>query len=193
MLDKPGNDVRLAESDPNLKISVGAFLGEEGGYRQFLQERLTGLNPRVRFIHTKYLLIDPLTDHPVVITGSANFSMDSTTSNDENMLWISGNERVADIYLTEFMRLFTHFRFRGAVGAKRADRMAPSPADPAIVTARHLTRPSRGPRRSSRPIRQRPVSVCCSRDSSSGQALAGTPHPIRVGAGSSHSPKRSRQ
>jgi phosphatidylserine/phosphatidylglycerophosphate/cardiolipin synthase-like enzyme len=138
MLDKAGNDVRLTESDPSLEISVGAFLGQEGGYRQFVQERLTGLNPRVRFIHTKYLLIDPLTDHPVVITGSANFSMDSTTSNDENMLWISGNERVADIYLTEFMRLFTHFRFRGAVGAKRPDRPAPSPADPAIVTARHL-------------------------------------------------------
>ena len=138
MLDKPGNDVRLTESDPSLQISVGAFLGQEGGYRQFLQERLTGLNPRVRFIHTKYLLVDPLTDHPVVITGSANFSMDSTTSNDENMLWISGNLRVADIYLTEFMRLFTHFRFRSAVGAKGADQMAPDPANPSIVTSRRL-------------------------------------------------------
>jgi hypothetical protein len=28
---------------------------------------------------------------------------------------IRGDTRVADIYLTEFMRLFTHFRFRGKV------------------------------------------------------------------------------
>ena len=34
------------------------------------------------------------------------------STNDENMLIISGNTRLADIYLTEFMRLFTHFRFR---------------------------------------------------------------------------------
>lgn len=81
----------------------------------------------MQFIHTKYLLIDPLTDHPVVITGSANFSRPSAIENDENMLWIAGDQRVADIYLTEFMRLFTHFRFRDAVGARHGDQLAPDP------------------------------------------------------------------
>ena len=138
LLDKAGNDLRLTQTDPSMQMSVGAYLGEPGGYRQFLQEGLTGLNTWVRFIHTKYLLVDPLTDHPVVITGSANFSMDSTTSNDENMLWISGDARVADIYLTEFMRLFTHFRFRDAVGAKHAEQKAPDPKDPTIASDLHL-------------------------------------------------------
>ena len=36
-------------------------------------------------------------------------------SNDENMLLIRGNTRVADIYLGEFMRLFNHFYFRSIV------------------------------------------------------------------------------
>jgi hypothetical protein len=32
--------------------------------------------------------------------------------NDENMLLIRGNTRVADIYMTEFDRIFRHFYFR---------------------------------------------------------------------------------
>ena len=48
----------------------------------------------------------------MVVTGSANFSDASTLRNDENMLVIRGNTRVADIYLGEFMRLYTHHAFR---------------------------------------------------------------------------------
>lgn len=56
--------------------------------------------------------LDPLTDDPTVITGSANFSESSILHNDENMLIIRGNTRVADIFLTEFMRLFRLSRSR---------------------------------------------------------------------------------
>ena len=58
------------------------------------------------------MLIDPLSDDPLVVSGSANFSENSTTKNDENMLVIRGNTRVADIFLGEFMRLFNHFKSR---------------------------------------------------------------------------------
>jgi len=66
----------------------------------------------VFFVHTKFLLIDPLSDDPLVCSGSANFSSGSLLQNDENMLLIRGNTRVADIYLTEFDRIFRHFYFR---------------------------------------------------------------------------------
>jgi phosphatidylserine/phosphatidylglycerophosphate/cardiolipin synthase-like enzyme len=66
----------------------------------------------VFFVHTKFLLIDPLSNDPLVCSGSANFSPDSLLNNDENMLLIRGNTRVADIYLTEFDRIFRHFYFR---------------------------------------------------------------------------------
>lgn len=79
---------------------------------RYLDEVLAGLNKNVEFMHTKYALIDPLTDDPIVITGSANFSASSTRKNDENMLVIRGNTRIADIFLTEFMRLFRHFQTR---------------------------------------------------------------------------------
>ena len=58
------------------------------------------------------MLVDPLGDEPIVIAGSANFSEASTDQNDENMLIIKGNRRVADIYLGEFMRLYSHHAFR---------------------------------------------------------------------------------
>ena len=64
------------------------------------------------FIHTKILLIDPLSDNPIVITGSANFSTNSCTKNDENQLFIAGELEVADVYLGEFMRMFDHYYFR---------------------------------------------------------------------------------
>jgi len=66
----------------------------------------------VFFIHTKFLLIDPLSDDPLVCYGSANLSSGSLLQNDENMLLIRGETRVADIYMTEFDRIFRHFYFR---------------------------------------------------------------------------------
>lgn len=77
-----------------------------------LVESLTGLNTHVSYVHTKYMLIDALTKDPIVISGSANFSKPSTVTNDENMVIIRGDTRVADIFVTEFMRFFKHFQFR---------------------------------------------------------------------------------
>jgi phosphatidylserine/phosphatidylglycerophosphate/cardiolipin synthase-like enzyme len=49
---------------------------------------------------------------PLVCSGSANFSSNSLLQNDENMLLVRGDTRVADIYMTEFDRIFRHFYFR---------------------------------------------------------------------------------
>lgn len=93
-------------------VAVGSVL-EKNEFNDWMKkEQLTGLNDHVKFIHTKYMLINPLSDDPIVISGSANFSDASTRRNDENMLIIRGDTRVADIYLGEFMRLFNHFKFR---------------------------------------------------------------------------------
>lgn len=93
--------------------------------------RALELNQHVAYVHSKFLLKDPLGPDPIVITGSANFSEDSTNSNDENMLLIRGSERVADIYFTEFNRLFNHYYFRSIqeVMAGRSDGQANASAD----------------------------------------------------------------
>ena len=73
---------------------------------------ILGLNTHVMYIHSKFMIFDPLSNDPIIVTGSANFSDDSVKDNDENMMIIRGNLRVADIYLSEFMRLFNHYYFR---------------------------------------------------------------------------------
>lgn len=74
-----------------------------------------GLTTFVNYVHSKFLVQDPLGDDPIVVTGSANFSGASTTANDENMIVIRGDQRAADIYFTEFNRIFNHYYFRSVV------------------------------------------------------------------------------
>ncbi len=97
-------------------------------FDRWLKESLTGLNLHVQYIHTKFMLIDPLGPDPVVVSGSANFSASSTTDNDENMLVIRGNRRVADVYLGEYMRLWNHYAFR-----EWAAKQTTLPADTAFA------------------------------------------------------------
>jgi len=96
---------------PENIFAIGTFI-RTNAIDGWVKERLTGLNSHVRFIHNKFMLVDPLGDDPVVVAGSANFSDNSTRRNDENMIISRGNTRVADIYLGEFMRLYSHHAFR---------------------------------------------------------------------------------
>ncbi len=101
-------DLRKMEQN---KFAIGAHL-PLGAFDRWANEKLSGLNVNVRYLHTKYMLADPLGPNPLVVTGSANFSAASTQDNDENMLIVRGDLRMADIYLGEFMRLYNHFAFR---------------------------------------------------------------------------------
>ncbi|MFG1643336.1 phospholipase D-like domain-containing protein [Amycolatopsis sp. NPDC049252] len=112
VLEEPpdSGDVEFTR-DHDIKVAVGSLLSSDILDR-WTKEHLTGLNVHVRYTHTKFMLVDPLGDDPLVITGSGNFSDASVHENDENMLMIRGDTRVADIYLGEFMRIFNHFYFR---------------------------------------------------------------------------------
>ena len=105
------------------------------------------LNVHVSYIHSKFLLMDPLSKDPVVVTGSANFSAPSTNDNDENMLLIRGNRRVADIYFTEFNRISITIisarcrRRRSSATRKRSGRAISRPCS--------STRRTAGPRNTS--------------------------------------------
>ena len=112
LLEKAGKEMPEITKEKLNKVAVAGVLGK-GAFERWLKERtIPNLNVHVKYIHTKYMLIDPLSDDPLTISGSANFSNASTKNNDENMLVIRGDKRVADIYLGEFMRLFNHYYFR---------------------------------------------------------------------------------
>src|SRR4029077_16279103 len=112
LLDNERGLVQTIRRNPGNMVVAGSHVNA-GGWRQWIEERLTGLNGHVQYVHTKYMLVDPLSETPIVITGSANWSDASSKTNDENMIVIRGNRRVADVYLGEFMRLFNHFEMRG--------------------------------------------------------------------------------
>lgn len=134
LMEKPANDPQrktLTQDISHVILSYGTPLGElytikngKPTARKRIQEFALDkwflmeehFRPKndgfVFFVHTKFLLIDPLSDDPLIFSGSANFSPNSLQQNDENMLLIRGNTRVADIYMTEFDRVFRHFYFR---------------------------------------------------------------------------------
>ena len=64
------------------------------------------------YIHHKFIVLDAETDNPIVYSGSANMSNNSSHKNDENLLEITGSPRLARIYLAEFLRLYEHYRAR---------------------------------------------------------------------------------
>lgn len=104
----------------NIYEAWGSFLDEPVyQWTREINNRILQLNTHVSYVHSKFLLRDPLGDDPIVVTGSANFSDASTKENDENMIIVRGDTRVADIYFTEFNRLFNHYYFRSVVESTR--------------------------------------------------------------------------
>jgi len=106
-------DIERIRKLPNIGMALGNHIYVDwiDGWRE--ESDPIGVN--VNWVHTKFMLIDPLGNKPVTLTGSANFSEASVNTNDENMVLIRGDKRVADIYFGEFMRVFAHHRFRESV------------------------------------------------------------------------------
>jgi phosphatidylserine/phosphatidylglycerophosphate/cardiolipin synthase-like enzyme len=92
------------------------------------------------------MLVDPLSPDPLVVSGSANFSRPSQRTNDENMLVIRGDTRVADIYLGEFMRIFDHHYARYVVRRLQEEGRSDPAAGYLKDTAEAWVRPHFDPR-----------------------------------------------
>jgi phosphatidylserine/phosphatidylglycerophosphate/cardiolipin synthase-like enzyme len=129
LMEKEGNGAGLAQGRkdiarlrrlPNIVVAVGNNIPTNSFDRWLSERSKLTREARVRFVHTKFMLVDPLGASPVVVTGSANFSEASTSANEENMVVIRNSTRVADIYLGEFMRSYSHYAFREAVAIAKA-------------------------------------------------------------------------
>jgi len=79
-------------------------------------------------IHHKFIVIDAETESPTIYTGSANMSGNSVFGNDENLLEIKGSPRLARAYLSEFLRLYEHYRARAHFIAWKQSGQAPQQA-----------------------------------------------------------------
>ena len=108
-------DIQKLRNRPNVVVAIGNRIVTNAFDRWLKEMAQVKEDVHVRWIHTKYMLVDPLGANPIVVSGSANFSTASTDTNDENMLIIRGDKRIADIYFGEYIRLYTHYAFREAV------------------------------------------------------------------------------
>ena len=113
----------------NVVVAVGNRIVTNSFDRWLAEMSRIDPDVHVYWVHTKFMLVDPLGARPTVVTGSANFSEASTDTNDENMLVIRGDKRIADIYFGEYLRLYTHYAFREAVRIFTKKKKQGSPED----------------------------------------------------------------
>jgi hypothetical protein len=130
IVDKLSEDRRPEGYDmKHIKVVFGTFM--EQPFMDWIKEVNSGIlfhnNKAIgtNYIHNKVILIDPLSEDPIIITGSANYSKNSTQLNDENTMVIRGDKRLADLYFCEFNRIYNHYYSRHiantfAVKAKKA-------------------------------------------------------------------------
>ncbi len=121
LLDSRKKYNEFKTNDRDVEVTAGAYI--KSPVDQWLKETSSGalIKKGIDYVHNKIILIDPLSACPTVITGSANYSENSTMKNDENTLVIKGDVRVADIYFTEYVRLFDHFSFREWINDNKED------------------------------------------------------------------------
>jgi phosphatidylserine/phosphatidylglycerophosphate/cardiolipin synthase-like enzyme len=65
--------------------------------------------------HDKIVVIDPFADDCVVVTGSHNLGYQASYNNDENLLMIEGNKKLAMAYATHVLDVYDHFSWRWTV------------------------------------------------------------------------------
>jgi phosphatidylserine/phosphatidylglycerophosphate/cardiolipin synthase-like enzyme len=76
-------------------------------------------------VHSKVLVIDPLSQDPTVVTGSHNFSAPASEKNDENLVIVRGHKKLAIAYATCVMSVYQHYRYRSYVREMLAQGKTP--------------------------------------------------------------------
>lgn len=124
-------DVRLVSSDRKFKtdhytvlqpqgvdVALGPWIAEVTR-RNFLSQIGHAI------VHSKVLVIDPLSKDPVVVTGSHNFSAPASEKNDENLVIVRGQKKLAIAYATYVMSVYQHYRFRSYIREMLAEGKTP--------------------------------------------------------------------
>lgn len=79
---------------------------------RFFRRELKKLPQTFAMVHSKVVLVDPLGDHPVVLTGSHNLGPKASGTNDENLLIIRDAPGLAGAYAANIMAVYNQYRWR---------------------------------------------------------------------------------
>lgn len=119
--------IRGAATDPKAVGSWDAILQHRAGQAPdrvvaasaindqfaFWVKELLKLGPQAHaIVHSKIVVIDPMSPDCVVITGSHNLGFKASYDNDENLLIVQGNQALARAYAVNILDVYDHYRFR---------------------------------------------------------------------------------
>ena len=83
----------------------------------YWQKELLKLPGAHAIIHDKILVIDPMSQDCVVITGSHNQGYRASYANDENFIIVRGHQPLAQAYAAHVMDVYGHYRWRFTLSA----------------------------------------------------------------------------
>lgn len=63
-------------------------------------------------VHSKVIVLDPFSAHPVVMTGSHNLGPKASRTNDENLVIIENHPALAAAYAVNIMSIYNQYRWR---------------------------------------------------------------------------------
>jgi phosphatidylserine/phosphatidylglycerophosphate/cardiolipin synthase-like enzyme len=78
----------------------------------FWRNELKKLPGTFAMVHSKVVLVDPFSEHGVLLTGSHNLGPKASGINDENLLIIRDAPGVAAAYATNIMAIYNQYRWR---------------------------------------------------------------------------------
>ena len=85
---------------------------------RFFRREAKKLPKTFAMVHSKVVLIDPFSAHPIVMTGSHNLGPKASGTNDENLLVIKDAPGLAAAYASNIMAIYNHYRWRFRRGAQ---------------------------------------------------------------------------
>ena len=120
---KVKGDKTPIKQDPRV---IGAEAFDKGVIPEGWQREI--LNAGFAIIHDKVMVIDPFSDQCVVVTGSHNLGHKASYDNDENLVIIEGDKKLAVAYATHILDVYDHFSWRYTVNhhGKGADQFLKS-------------------------------------------------------------------
>lgn len=123
----------------------------------------------IAIVHSKIIVVDPFSPDCAVVTGSHNFSDSASQKNDENLVIIRGNQKLAQAYALHINGAYDHYSWRAYLhsggdpnqiykpldgwkpGGSRADELAfwmNTPISPQKTNASKTPKAVKKPRRS---------------------------------------------
>ncbi|OGD33733.1 hypothetical protein A2V94_06440 [Candidatus Atribacteria bacterium RBG_16_35_8] len=107
------NPVELFDHSNSEKVNYGIVIPAAiDKATKFFCRELKKLPKTFAMVHSKVILVDPFSKHPVVMTGSHNLGPKASGTNDENLLIIYDAPGLAAAYATNIMAIYNQYRWR---------------------------------------------------------------------------------